>query len=206
MLNPNDSYLLSSLISSFTYAQRVSELSPENSSCVHKHPWISCLLLLQPSSLAPLNVCPILQASDYSAAHPSLQESRATEPGFSFSCCSAVASGALGAAAAASSLLVCVCERWSHVLSPRPLFRCQFTWWAELLCIYLHCHRHSNWWGCLWHRCSKLWLFLSGLCNTIAADFTRSIKVCWCSSIGSRQLLHALKHISVIFVASLCLR
>lgn len=107
--------------------------------------------------------------------------------------CSAVATGASGCAAA--SCLVCVCESWSHVLSPRPLFRCQFTWWAELLCIYLHCHMYGNWWGCLWPCCSKLWLFLSGLYNTIITGFTRCIKVCQCSLIGIKHLLHTLKHI-----------
>lgn len=91
----------------------------------------------------------------------------------------------------------CCCESWSRALSPRPLFRCQFTWWAELLCIYLHCHMYSNWWVCLWDCCSKQWLFLSGLYNTIMTGFTRYIKVCLL--IGMKHLLHTLKHISVIY-------
>lgn len=37
-----------------------------------------------------------------------------------------------------------VCESWSPLLSPRPLSRCQFTWWAGS-CVYLHSCMFSNW-------------------------------------------------------------
>lgn len=79
---------------------------------------------------------------------PACSEIRPT-PGFGFiiklkpEAPTVAAAGASGSAA--TSFFVCVCESWSHVLPPRPLSRCWFTWWAELLRVYLHRDMYSNW-------------------------------------------------------------